>query len=265
MENYELICKEVVDFSRQIGKMVKRRRLYNAPEIKYKGQNDFVSEMDILVERKVVEKLTEIKPEAGVICEEKTSSKKGEKFDWVIDPIDGTANFFHGIYPCSISIALQKNGNTVLGVVYEIGNDECFYAWEGGPSMLNENEIKVSSATQIRHSLIAIGFPRGNFQQLDKYLNTISDLLKKSHGLRRMGSAATDLAYVACGRFDAYYEYNLKLWDVAAGAFIVKQAGGLVVDFSGNDIFPFNGEVLAVNEHLQKDILPVVKNWMNQS
>ncbi len=239
--------------------------LSNVPEIEYKGRNEFVSEVDILVEEKIVEKLAEIIPEAGVICEEKTSSKRGKKFNWVIDPIDGTANFFHGIYPCSISIALQKNGKTVLGLVYEIGKDECFYAWEGGPAMLNGEKIKVSSATQIRHSLIAIGFPRDNYHRLDKYLNTMSVLLKESHGLRRLGSAATDLAYVACGRFDAYYEYNLKLWDVAAGAFIVQQAGGSVVDFSGKDNFPFNGEVLAVNEPLLKEVFPVISDCMKES
>jgi len=258
MENYELICKEVVDFSRQIGKMVKRQRFNNVPEIEYKGRNDFVSDIDLRVERKIVEKLTAIIPEAGIICEENTSNKKGEKFNWIIDPIDGTANLFHGIYPCSISIALQENGKTVLGVVYEIGNDECFYAWFGNPAMLNGKEIKVSPVTQIRDSLIAIGFSRNNYFNLDNYLKTISVFLKKSHGLRRMGSAATDLVYVACGRFDAYYEYNLKLWDVAAGAFIVEQAGGRGGDFAGREIFPFKGEVICASPKLFDEILSVI-------
>jgi myo-inositol-1(or 4)-monophosphatase len=147
---------------------------------------------------------------------------------------------------------------TVLGVVYEVSHEECFYAVEGGKAMLNGKEIKVSNRNSLKDSLLVTGFPYRDEGRLEAWMQLFISLLRKSHGVRRLGSAAIDLAYVACGRFEAFYEYGLSPWDVAGGAFIVKQAGGLVTDYSGRDDFIFGKELLAGNGHINEELRAVI-------
>ena len=232
-----------------------------------------VSYVDKTAEQKIVDGLSKLLPEAGFITEENTSSKKGSTFNWIIDPLDGTTNFIHGV-PCfSISIALmrekassqssQEEKELIVGVIYEINLDECFYAFENGGAFLNGNKISVSSVVKLKDSLLATGFPYSNYTRMKEYLEVFEYLMHHSHGLRRLGSAAVDLAYVACGRFEGFYEYGLNSWDVAAGAFIVKEAGGKVSDFSGGNDFVFGREIVACNSTTYDELLGVIKSKFN--
>lgn len=256
------LCRDVCKLTKQVGMFIKSERLkFSTESVEIKGKNDFVSYVDKTSEQKLVEGLALLLPEAGFIAEEGTSSKKGEIYNWIIDPLDGTTNFIHGI-PCfAISIALTKNNKLVLGVIYEINLDECFYAWEGSKAYLNEKEISVSKTQKLADSLIATGFPYYNYDRQDEYMELFKHFMKNTRGLRRLGSAATDLAYVACGRFDGFYEYSLRAWDVAAGAFIVQQAGGTVTDFQGNDNYIFGEEIVAGNKACFDEFLGSVKTY----
>lgn len=264
MPDIKAICEETVKIARETGHFVKQSRKENRPDVKTKGRNDFVTEIDKASEEKLVKALGRLLPEAGFIAEENTSDKEGNTYNWIIDPIDGTTNFIHGLYPYAISIALQENDQIVAGVVYEIGMDECFYAWKGGPALLNGAEIKVSKTSSVADSLIATGFPYTNYSLINNFMETLDFFMKHSHGLRRLGSAAADLAYVACGRFDAFYEYNLKPWDVAAGAFIIQQAGGRVSDFKGGDNYLYGGEIVTANGIMFQEMKDVIKKIMTQ-
>ncbi|MFW5754245.1 MAG: inositol monophosphatase family protein [Marinilabiliaceae bacterium] len=264
MPDIKTVCEETVKIARETGQFVKQSRQENRPDVETKGRNDFVTEIDKTSEEKLVKALGELVPEAGFIAEENTSNKEGNTYNWIIDPIDGTTNFIHGLYPYAISIALQENQEMVLGVVYEIGMDECFYAWKGGPALLNGTEIKVSETSAVADSLIATGFPYTNYSRINNFMETLDYFMKNSHGLRRLGSAAADLAYVACGRFDAFYEYSLKPWDVAAGAFIIQQAGGKVSDFKGGNNYLHGGEIVTANGAMFQEMKDVIKKIMTQ-
>ena len=209
----------------------------------------------------IVAALEKLLPEAGFITEEKTISRTGERYNWIIDPLDGTTNFIHGLPVYSVSIALQERDELVLGVVYEINQDECFYAWKDSPAYLNGKIIKVSSAKVINQSLLATGFPYYDFTKQPAYIALFTELMKSCHGLRRLGSAAVDLAYTACGRFDAYYEYNLNAWDVAAGILIVRQAGGDVVNFKGGNEILNTRELLATNGKITGEMLETIAKY----
>lgn len=258
MIDLEHLCKEVNSLAREVGAFIKLQKI-TIDDIEVKSKNSLVTYVDKTAEEMIVKKLAMLIPEAGFITEEETLVKKGEVYNWIIDPLDGTTNFIHSI-PCfSISIALLRNDELVLGVIYEINLDEMFYAWEGSNAYLNGAIIKVSPTTLIENSLVATGFPYYNYVKQKEYMMLFQDLMKTSRGLRRLGSAAVDLAYVACGRFDAFYEYSLNSWDVAAGAVIVKQAGGVVTDFSGTDNFLFGKELIATNNLIYADFLKKVE------
>jgi myo-inositol-1(or 4)-monophosphatase len=156
----------------------------------------------------------------------------------------------------------MEDSEIILGVVHELGLDECFYAWKGGPAYLNGKEIKVSNKDTVHQSLIATGFPYYDYERIDPFMKTMEFFMRYSRGLRRLGSAATDLVYVACGRFEAFYEYSLSPWDVAAGAFIVQQAGGKVCDFKGEDNYIFGKEIIASNSYVYSEFLNIVKEYM---
>ncbi len=264
MKDLKSICEATVQITRETGQYVKDYRLNNTPSVESKGRNDFVTQIDKLSEERLIKALGELLPESGFIAEENSSSKKGRVYNWIIDPIDGTTNFIHGLYPFAISIALQENDEIVLGVVYEMGMDECFYSWKGGPALMNGKPISVSTNATVAESLIATGFPYTNYSLINNFMETLDFFMKNSHGLRRLGSAAADLAYVACGRFDAFYEYNLKAWDVAAGAFLVQQAGGKVSDFKGGNDYLFGGEIVTANNQVFGEMQSVIEKIMKQ-
>nr|WP_319397299.1 inositol monophosphatase family protein [uncultured Carboxylicivirga sp.] len=260
--NYKSICESVCDIARSTGLFIKEERQKANLNIEVKGSNDFVTHIDKASERRIIDGLKKVLPEAGFIAEEGTEDVRGEKFNWIIDPIDGTTNFIHGLSPFAISIALMEDDKIVIGCVYEVGLDECFYSWNGGEAYLNDAVIEVSKAKTVADSLVATGFPYSNFSRMEGFKQSLDYFMKNSHGLRRLGSAATDLVYVACGRFESFYEYDLKPWDVAAGAFIVQQAGGKVCDFSKGDNYIFGREIIASNAATHDEFTDAVCNLM---
>jgi myo-inositol-1(or 4)-monophosphatase len=264
--NLQEITSEVSALARQTGEFVRNAAAtFNRDSIEYKGLNDMVSYVDKETEIRLVEGLKKILPEAGFIAEEGTGEKTdNQEFAWIIDPVDGTTNYMHGVPVFAISIALQQNDKIISGVVYEINRDECFAAWLGGGAYLNEKPIKVSSAKHLKDSLIATGFPYYDFELMENYINILKELMQKSHGLRRFGAAAVDLVYTACGRFEGFFEYNLKPWDVAAGTLIVQEAGGFVADFKGGNDFVFGRELIAGCGMFSELEALIQKNWNQQ-
>lgn len=219
---------------------------FTQASIEYKGKNDLVSYVDKEAEKKLVAGLSDILPESGFITEEGTASKgRSDKCNWVIDPVDGTTNFVHGIPFYCISVGLMDADEVIMGIIYEPSRDEMFYTIKGGKALLNGEEIRVSPVGKLSESLLASGFPYSKLHSTAAYIQVVEELMPKTHGLRRMGSAAIDLAYVACGRFEGFFEYNLKPWDVAAGAFLVQQAGGKVTTFKSTSDYIFGGELVA--------------------
>ena len=188
--------------------------------------------------------------------------KQGDRYRWVVDPLDGTTNFIHRVPVFAVSIALLDGDKPVLGVVHEANLNECFSAWEDAPALLNGNEICVSPISTMDKALLATGFPYYDYGKLDAYLEVFKYFMQHTSGLRRLGSAATDLAYVACGRFEGFYEYGLHPWDVAAGAFIVQQAGGKVTDFHGGNNYIFGAEMLASNKTLHSPMQEALKRFI---
>lgn len=230
--------------------------------IEEKGKQNFVTEVDKKAELILVNGLSDLLPESGFIAEEGTSVKRGERYNWIIDPVDGTTNFIHGVFPFAISVGLTDHDEIIAGIVYEFGLDEYFYAWKGGGSWRNGDPIKVSNAATIGESLIATGFPYTNFTYLTEFMNSMDFFMKNSHGLRRLGSAATDIAYVACGRYDGFYEYGLNPWDIAAGLLLVKEAGGEVSDFSGNKSPLFSEHIICSNSNTFKEFQSTIQKIM---
>ncbi len=250
-----VLVKETGDFIRQ------ESQKFDSDRIEYKGLNDLVSYVDKEAENRLVKGLEELLPGSGFIAEEGTSNKRSDIYNWIIDPLDGTTNFTHGLPVFAISVALMKRNELSMGVVYEVNRDECFHAIKGNGAFLNHVPIKVSNAKSLDKALLATGFPYYNFEQMTQYLRIINDFMQNTHGLRRMGSAAVDLAYTACGRFEGFFEYNLNAWDVAAGALIVQEAGGKVMDFSGGQNFLFGREIVASNEVSSEMLSVIQKHW----
>ncbi|MND96102.1 Inositol-1-monophosphatase [compost metagenome] len=209
----------------------------------------------------IVKGLQVIIPEAGFVTEEETINKQGEIYNWIVDPLDGTTNFIHGIPAFSISIALYRKNEPVLGVVYEVNSGELFYSWEGEKAYLNGTPIQVSKNETLGQSLIATGFPYYDFEKLEKYMQVFKELIPQTHGIRRIGSAAIDLAYVACGRFEGFFEYNLNSYDVAAGAFLVQQAGGTITNFTGGPEFINTREIVAGNGIIGNEIIKITEKY----
>lgn len=260
--NYERLCASVVNIVRLTGNFIRKEALqFDIDKVEYKGLNDMVSYVDKSAEEKLVKNLDKLLPDAGFLTEEKTINRTGKSFTWIIDPLDGTTNFIHGIPTFAVSVALYQDGVAVLGVVYELNRGEMFYAYKGGGAYLNHKEIRVSNNLELKSCLLATGFPYYEFDEQAQYMKLLAEMMQKTHGLRRIGSAATDLIYVACGRFDAYFEFNIQAWDIAAGCFIVQQAGGEVLDFGGGDAFLEKRQVVATNKNVTKELLKMVKKY----
>lgn len=248
-----LLSQEINAIARQAGAFIRQEsRAFNRQATEYKDVNNLVSYVDKETEKQLVDALHKLVPEAGFITEEDTTGTVADQsgLNWIIDPLDGTANFIHGLPVFSVSVALAEGNQPLAGVVYDVPRDDCFSAWQGGGAVVSLNgggveKIRVSPAATLGESLIATGFPYYRFEGMQNYLHILESLMQQTHGLRRMGSAAIDLAYVACGRFEAFYEYNLNSWDMAAGVLLVQEAGGRVTDFTGGDAFLFRGDVVA--------------------
>jgi len=259
----DAICKEVIELTNEVGTFIlKEKNKFNPSDIKKKGFNDLVSYVDKNSEKKLIKGLQKILPGSGILGEE-GGGDFNSKYTWVIDPLDGTTNFIHRL-PCfAISIALFKDKTPIIGVVNELNFKECFSAIKGKGAKLNGKKIAVSPQKKLEDSLVATGFPYNDFGLQDEYMLLFKELMKVTQGIRRIGSASVDLCYVATGRFEAFYEYGLKPWDVSGGALIVQEAGGELSDFNGGDNYLFGSSIVATNGHLHKDFLKIVKKYFN--
>ena len=246
------ICKQVIELSEETGSFIMREmHKFSPSDIKKKGFNDLVTYVDQTSEKQLIKGLKKILPNSGILAEESGEHGK-EEYTWVIDPLDGTTNFLHKV-PCfAISIALHKNDYPVLGVVNELNQKECFSAVKGEGAKMNGKAITVSKQSKLEDSLIATGFPYNDFNLQGEYLKLFADLMKCTQGIRRIGSASVDMCYVACGRFEVFYEYGLKPWDVSAGTIIVEEAKGKVTDFWGGNRHVFERTIIASNNRLHK-------------
>lgn len=255
-KNVNALCAEVGEFIYTEGSNFDRARIEQKT-----GFNNLVSYVDKEAEKRIVKVLQNILPQAGFITEEGTvEQSKHNEYNWIIDPLDGTTNFLHGLPIYAISIGLSRADKVVAGAVYHVVRKECFHAVEGDDAYCNDSIIRVSAISTLNESLLATGFPYYHFDKGEVYLDIIKQFLEHTHGIRRLGSAAIDLAYVACGRLEGFFEYNLNAWDVAAGTLLVQQAGGKVSDFKGGNNFVFGGELCAANGTMHGEMLEVIKN-----
>ncbi len=248
--DYKDLCFQVQDIAREAGSFIREEgKKISSSDVEIKSVASLVTYVDKTAETNIVAALKELIPDSGFVAEEGTATYNNERFKWIIDPLDGTTNFIHGISPHSVSIALMDGDELVLGVVYEVGLNEMFFAWKDSPAFLNGKEIKVSTSSKSVDTLIATGFPYYDFDRVEDYIEAMKQLMKNTRGIRRLGSAAVDLVYVAAGRFDAFFEHALHAWDVAAGVFILQQAGGKTTDFNGGENWLFGGEIVAASEN----------------
>ena len=259
MLDYSDLCRMVQDIAREAGEYIRsQRETFSFGNVEFKGAHNLVSYVDKEAERMVIKGLSEILPGSGFLAEEGGGEYGGQSCKWIIDPLDGTTNFVHGLPPYCVSIALEEEGEIVLGVVYEITLREMFYAWKGSDAWMNGRKIAPSKVDDLGNSLVAIGFSYSALQ-IDNFLDTVADYQRNTDGIRRLGSAATDLVYVACGRFDAYAQVNLAPWDVAAGAFIARRAGACVSDYSGGGDYVYGKQVVAATPLVYNQFMGTVK------
>ncbi len=254
--NYEELCGKVREIALRAGRYIAaQRETFTFDKVEFKGAHNLVSYVDKQTEQMVIAALRELLPEAGFIAEEGSATYKGERYKWVIDPLDGTTNFVHGLPPYCVSLALMDGDEVVVGVIYEVTLGEMFYAWKDSDAYLNGRKITVSKVDQLENALIAIGFSYSALTGSEGFLDKIAWYQLHTDGIRRLGSAAADLAYFACGRVDAFTHVRLSPWDVAAGALIAERAGAVVTDFSGGRNFIFGGEIVAANPMLYDEFV----------
>ncbi|MCK4641498.1 MAG: inositol monophosphatase [Candidatus Marinimicrobia bacterium] len=226
-----------------------------AIEINFKGRANVVTDVDRGAEEIIISMVRESFPDHQILAEETPAINTSSPFKWIIDPLDGTTNFIHGFPAFAVSIAVEYNSDVIIGVVYDPVRKELFSAIKNRGAFLNRNQIKVSNIKTLSESLLATGFPyelQGNF---NLNMDIFREMYQNSQGVRRVGSAALDLCYTACGRFDGFWEFDLNPWDVAAGALIVSEAGGKLSDFSGKDFSIYGKQVLATNGLIELEML----------
>lgn len=242
------ILSNAVKAAREAGRIINRASNdVGALNIQSKSINDFVSEVDHAAEAAIINILKDAYPDHGFLGEESGDTNKDAENIWIIDPLDGTTNFLHNFPQYCVSIALQQNGVLTQAVIYDPVRNDLFTATKGRGAFLNDKRIRVSNRTKLQQSLISTGFPFRDFTHLDTYLDMLKDMIKKTTGIRRPGSAALDLAYVAAGYTDGFFEINLSAWDIAAGGLLVQEAGGMVGDFEGNESWLQTGNIVAAN------------------
>ncbi|MBK8555523.1 MAG: inositol monophosphatase [Lewinellaceae bacterium] len=228
-------------------------------QIEEKLLSGLVSYVDRTAEEMLVARLGALLPDATFITEEETVANQESKLQWIIDPLDGTTNFLYNIPHFSISVALMADSELLVGIVHHVPLKESYYAWKGGGAWCNQKPIRVSQRSPLRQAVVATGFPYQNFSRVDGWMAALRSFLSEGRAMRRMGSAALDLAYVASGRFDVFFEFGLNSWDIAAGALLVKEAGGRVTDFSGGENYVFGRELLATSSEVYGEALEVIQ------
>lgn len=245
--------------ARQAGNIIARASEHvEALNITTKSKNDFVSEVDRLAEVEIIDTLRKAFPDHAILAEE-SGEHEGNDYQWIIDPLDGTTNFLHGFPQYAVSIALMHKGRLDQAVIYDPNNQDLYTASRGSGAQLNDRRIRVTNRKGLEGALLGTGFPFRQQQHLEPYMETFKALFPDTAGIRRAGSAALDLAYVAAGRLDGFWEFGLSPWDMAAGTLLIQEAGGLVGDFSGGHEFLKTGNVVAGNPKIFKAILQGIR------
>ncbi|WP_018606834.1 inositol monophosphatase family protein [Uliginosibacterium gangwonense] len=258
------ILNIAVKAARQAGKIINRASLdLERLQVSAKQPNDFVTEVDRAAEQAIIEIIREAYPEHGILAEESGSAggAQDSEVQWIIDPLDGTTNFIHGFPQYAVSIGIAEKGVVQHAVIYDPNHNELFTASRGRGAFLNDRRIRVSKRIRMNESLIGTGFPFKTMEHMDAYLQMFRDLSEKTAGLRRPGSAALDLAYTACGRTDGFFEIGLHPWDMAAGALLVSEAGGLVSDFAGEANYLGTGNLVAGTPKIFGQLLPIIQAY----
>ncbi len=257
MRDYLLVA---IEAAKAAGYFIKERiGNIRQEDVTFKSSSDYVTEIDVHSEKIIIEHLKKHFPTHHIMAEESSRHYKKAEYLWIIDPLDGTTNFIHGFPVLGVSIALMYKGELVLGVIYDPIRDELFYAENSAGAFLNERKIKISLLSDPSLSLIATGFPFRNKKFIESYIKIFRELLFSVSDLRRAGAAAIDLAYVACGRVDGFFEFSLNPWDIAAGVVLIKEAGGLVSDFDGSDSYLSSGNIIAGNKVIHSFLVESIR------
>ena len=238
--------------------IVRYLELVDTLTITVKQRNEFVTEVDREAEAVIIDAIRKAYPDHAILAEESGESR-GNEFRWIIDPLDGTTNYLHGFPQFCVSIALEHRGRLDQGVIFDPLRQELFVASRGAGARLDERRIRVSNRATLRDALLGTGGPMNGAYDLDSYLATLHALIPKTAGVRRAGSAALDLAYVAAGRLDGFWEFGLKLWDMAAGVLIIQESGGLVTDAQGGEAYLTTGDVVAGNPKMLREMVKIIK------
>ena len=250
--------RTAVYIARKAGSFLKSR-FGRKRKVGYKGAINLITEMDLLSEKMIVSEIRQRFPNHSLLAEEKTSYRTDSPYRWIIDPLDGTTNYAHHYPVFCVSIALEKNGEIILGVVYDPMLNELFCAEKGKGARLNGRKIQVSSTSKLSQSLLATGFPYDLRENPVNNLDHFFHFSLRGHGVRRAGSAALDLCYVAAGRFDGFWEMKLGPWDMAAGCLVIREAGGKTTDFLGQPLALDGKQVLASNKKIHPEMIQVLK------
>src|SRR5258707_3237760 len=247
--------------ARRAGSIINRAALDGGGGLKVtsKRAKDFVTQIDQAAEQAIIDIVRKSYPEHGLLAEESGASQEDAEFVWIIDPLDGTTNFIHGFPQYCVSIGVEHRGKLAHGVVYDPARNELFTASQGRGAFLNDRRIRVSKCQKLQDGLIGTGFPFKELARADLYLKQLRNLMQNSSGVRRSGAAALDLAYVACGRLDGFWELELSPWDMAAGALLIQEAGGLVGDLDGDQGFMESGDVCAATPKIFSPLLQELK------
>jgi myo-inositol-1(or 4)-monophosphatase len=247
-----------VKAARQAGNVIMRHldRL-DTLNIQTKARNDFVSEVDVRAEAEIIDIISKAYPDHAILAEE-SGTRSGSTYQWIIDPLDGTTNFLHGYTQFAVSIALSREGVLEHGVIFDPIRNEMFTAGRGRGAHLNDRRMRVSSVSRLENALLGTGFPFRAMTHLDPWLRMFRAMLLRTSGIRRAGSAALDLAHVACGRFDGFWELGLKPWDLAAGCLLIQEAGGLVTDLDDAQSFMESGNIIAANPVIHPQMLEII-------
>jgi myo-inositol-1(or 4)-monophosphatase len=260
-QELEKITQQVSLLSREIGIWMASQTEVHEGVAEIKTENNLVTYVDKESERRFVEGLKLILPEAGFVAEEGSGEKNENGLNWVIDPLDGTTNFVHGVKVWCTSIGLCQGNNPISGVIFDPNTNEMYSAWTGGGAWLNGHRLKTSGISDLQASLLATGFPYDDFGREEQYIKLFRDFMRNTRGMRRLGSAALDMAWTAAGRFEAFYEYGLNPWDVAAGTVIVREAGGRVTEFNGNNNPVFGNDMICSNGMIHQELIEVINKY----
>jgi myo-inositol-1(or 4)-monophosphatase len=250
-----------VKAARKAGAIINRASLdLDQLTVRSKQDRDYVTEVDQMAERAIIETLLDAYPNHGILAEESglAEARNNEDYQWIIDPLDGTTNFLHGLQQYSVSIALKHKGLITQAVVFDPARNELFTATRGRGAMLNDRRIRASKRSKLAECLIGTGFPFRDFSFAETYINMFRDMMRATSGLRRPGSAALDLSYVACGRYDGFWEMHLKPWDLAAGSLIAQESGALVGNFMGDEGFLESGNIVAATPKIFAQMLQIL-------